>query len=107
MADTLINKQYKDYSYISRYATFPIYYNSNDKKYVQGITSQLSEDSAYILHKVIDGDTLDKLALDNYSNSTFYWIIADFNHIRDPFKPLEVGTMIKIPTLASIQFQEI
>ena len=100
-------KTYKDYSYTSRYAPFPYYYNEQDGKYMQGLTSQLSEDSTYVLHKVVDGDTLDTLALDNYSNSTYYWVIADFNHIRDPFKKLEIGSMIKIPTLASIKFKEL
>lgn len=105
--DKLIDKAYKDYNYVSRYATFPYFYNTVDKKYVQGITGQLSKECTYTLHKIVVGDTLDSLALDAYSNSTYFWVIADFNNIRDPFAPLEVGTMIKIPTLAGIQFKEI
>ena len=100
-------KTYKDYNYISRYAPFPYYYNEEDCKYMQGLTSQLADSTTFILHKVEDGDTLDTLALDNYSNSTYFWVIADFNHIRDPFAKLEVGSMIKIPTLAGINFKEI
>ena len=105
--DTLSNKNYKDYNYISRYAPFPYYYNEQDKKYMQGLTSQLSQESTFILHEVKLGETLDSIALDSYSNSTYFWVIADFNHIRDPFAELEVGTMLKIPTLAGISFEEI
>lgn len=105
--DALINKEFKDYNYLSRYSTFPIYYNKNDNKYMQGLTGQLSEDSTYVLYRVKETDTLDSIALDMYSNSTYFWVIADFNRIRDPFIKLEVGSILKIPTLAGIRFQEI
>lgn len=103
--DTLTNKSYKDYDYISRYATFPCYYNEQDKKYMQGLTGQLDDSSTFVLHKVKPNETLDSIALDSYSNSTYFWVIADFNRIRDPFKKLEVGTVLKIPTLADIRFR--
>lgn len=105
--NTIKDKTYKDYNYISRYAPFPYYYNEQDEKYMQGLTSQLSQGTTYILHKVELGETLDSIALDSYSNSTYFWVIADFNQIKDPFKELEVGTMLKIPTLAGISFEEI
>lgn len=105
--DILTNKEYKDYDYISRYATFPTYYNEKDKKYMQGLTGQLDQTTTFLLHEVKPGETLDSIALDNYSNSTFFWVIADFNNIRDPFAELEVGTKLKIPTLADIKFKEI
>ena len=105
--DKITNKNYKDYNYVSRYAPFPYYYNEQDDKYMQGLTSQLSQGSVFVLHRVEQGETLDSIALDSYANSTFFWVIADFNHIRDPFAELEVGTMLKIPTLASISFEEI
>lgn len=103
--DKITNKSYKDYNYISRYATFPYYYNENDDKYMQGLTDQLSDNSTFILHKVKANETLDSIALDSYSNSTYFWVIADFNRIRDPFKKLVPGTIIKIPTLADIKFR--
>lgn len=105
--DKISEKTYKDYDYLSRYSSFPYYYNEEDKKYMQGLTNQLKGNATYVLHEVQVGETLDSIALDNYSNSTFFWVIADFNHIRDPFAELEVGTMLKIPTLASISFEEI
>lgn len=105
--DKLSNKNFKDYNYICRYSQFPYYYNETDKKYMQGLTAQLSEDTTYVLHEVKVGETLDSIALDNYSNSTYFWVIADFNHIRDPFAELEVGTMLKIPTLTGISFERL
>lgn len=102
----LIDKQYKDYYYTSRYSAFPFYFNTNDNKYIYGTTSQLSQGLSYRLYKVKQNDTLDTLALDFYNNPTLYWVIADFNHIQDPYIKLEVGTEIKIPTLSEIVFEE-
>lgn len=105
--DKLKDKTYKEYNYISRYAPFPYYYNETDNKYMQGMTSQLLKSSTFVLHEVAIGETLDSIALDNYSNSTFFWVIADFNNIIDPYKSLEVGSILKLPTLASISFENI
>lgn len=106
MADKLTNKQYKDYDYLSRYTSFPFYYNEEDRKYVYGVTSQLNQNITYVLHEVKVNETLDTLALDYYNNPTFFWIIADFNHIQDPFLKLEIGSKLKIPTLNEVNFGE-
>ena len=105
--DILTNKTYKEYDYLCRYTSFPYYYNTEDERYIQGLTSQLVDSSIYILHEVTPGETLDSIALDSYGNSTFFWVIADFNHIIDPFLSLKAGSYIKIPTLSSIKFKEI
>lgn len=106
MADKLTNKQYKDYDYLSRYTSFPFYYNEEDRKYIYGVTSQLNQSITYVLHEVKVNETLDTLALDYYNNPTFFWIIADFNHIQDPFLKLEIGSKLKIPTLNEVNFGE-
>lgn len=103
--DVLKDKQYRTYDYLSRYSSFPYYYHTEDKKYIYGITSQLNQDLTYILYKVSNGDTLDSIALDYYNNPTFFWIIADFNQIQDPYINLEVGQELKIPTLSEVTFQ--
>ena len=72
MADKLTNKQYKDYDYLSRYTSFPFYYNEEDRKYVYGVTSQLNQNITYVLHEVKTNETLDTLALDYYNNPTFF-----------------------------------
>lgn len=102
---TLINKQYKQPSYLSRYASFPIYYHTGDAKYVGGITSHLKQDIPYVLHKIKAHETLDSIALDMYNNPTFFWVIADFNNIQDPYIKLQVGDFLKIPSLSNISFE--
>ena len=70
--DILIDKQYKSYDYISRYTSFPFYYNTEDKKYIYGTTSHLSGDVPYVIYKVKPYDTLDSIALQYYNNPTLY-----------------------------------
>ena len=101
----LINKAYKSYDRVSRYSVFPYYYNRIDDKYIYGLTTQLKKDNiTYVTHVVKDKDTLDSLALYYYNNPTYYWIIADFNRIRDPYEELEIGRILKIPTFSNIAF---
>ena len=80
--EVLTKKQYKEYDRVSRYSVFPYYYNRLDEKYIYGITAQLNY----------------------YGNPLYYWIIADFNNIQDPYIKLEVGQKLNIPTFNSIEF---
>ena len=100
----LQNKQYKSYDKISRYARFPFYYNRIDNKYVYGLTGYLKNTTYYVLHKCRKFDTLDILALEYYNNPIYYWVIADFNRIQDPFEDLQEGKYIKIPNFSTIEF---
>ena len=102
--DVLKDKQYTKYNYISRYATFPFYYNTEDKKYVYGITSYLNDSITYVAYTVKAGDTLEQLANYHYGRPDYYWVIADYNKITDPFAELK-GT-IRIPNLNSITFKK-
>lgn len=102
--DLLINKQYKQPSYLSRYTPFPYYYHILDKKYVQGTVSYLSDQTLYTLHTIQQGDTFDNLALKYYNNPTYYWIICSFNRIQDPFQKLVPGCTLKIPAMSNIEF---
>lgn len=104
--DRLIDKSYKNYDYLSRYASFPFYYDIANEKYIYGTTSQLRKDSSYVIHKVQTNDTWDSISLKYYNNPTLYWVICDFNDIQDPFTELEVGDNIKVPTLSNISFQQ-
>ncbi len=100
----LIDKSYKLYDYISRYTSFPIYYNTVDNKYIYGTTAQMLDNIAYTVHVVDYRETLDSISLKYYGNPTFFWVICDFNHIQDPFTELTVGQRIKIPSLGDIRF---
>lgn len=103
--DVLEKKNYRTYDRVSRYAPFPYYYNRIDKKYIYGITAQLkTEDTTYVSHKVVEGDTLDTLALHYYNSPTYFWIIADYNNILDPYADLVVDSIIKIPTFSNVEF---
>lgn len=100
----LIDKSYKQYSYISRYNVVPYYYNTQDKKYIYGITSYLDDTTPYTLHTVVRGETIDNLALKFYGNPTLFWILCSFNRITNPYKTLNEGEQIKIPSISTIKF---
>lgn len=103
----LKNKSYRTYDYTSRYSTYPYYYNTLDKKYIYGITGQLSDETEYTLHYVTDRDTLDSLALYYYGRPDLYWIIADFNRIQDPYINLfEKYNYIYIPSLSGVKYKK-
>ena len=102
--DMYIDKSYKQYTRLSRYNNFPYYYDTLDNKYIYGTTAYLKSDTPYVLHTVAQNDTLDSLALKYYNNPTYFWIIADFNRIRDPYLPLKIGSFVKIPAFSSIEF---
>ena len=99
------NKSYKTYPYISRYTSFPYYYNTIDNKYIYGLTDNINKNVNYTVHKVRDYDTLDLLADTYYGRPDFFWIIADFNNIIDPLEPLSGKfKSLKIPSMSNIYF---
>lgn len=104
MPDVLTDKQYKEYNKISRYSGIPYYYNTKDNKYVYGMGTNLNDTTPYKIHRVKEEDTLDSISLYYYNNPTYFWIIADFNRIQDPYIKLKVGMQLKIPTFSSIEF---
>ena len=104
--NVLKDKSYRSYSYISRYSSFPYFYNTKDNKYVYGVTSQLNDDINFVAHKVTQKDTLDSLSLKYYGRPDLYWVIADFNRLNDPLKKLFGNVeIVKIPTLSNISFE--
>ena len=54
-----------------------------------------------IQHTVKDGETLQNIAYRYYGDSGKWYIIAEANKILNPFKELEMGTLIRIPTYGS------
>ena len=105
--DILKDKQYKDYSSISRYNNFPFYYHAKDKNYIYGLTNQLSENIEVVDHRVTNLDTLDSLALKYYNRPDLFWVIADYNKIQDPYIDLnKFFKVIKIPSLGSLRYKE-
>lgn len=54
-----------------------------------------------IQHTVKDGETLQNIAFRYYGDSGKWYIIAEANKILNPFKGLEMGNLIRIPTYGS------
>lgn len=105
--DTLKNKTYENYGYKSRYTHVPYYYDTLRKRDVYGIGSNMSKDTPYVSVTIKQNDTLDSLSLTYYNNPTYWWVIAYFNDIQDPFIKLSsCFTKIKIPNISSIKFEE-
>jgi len=102
--EILTNKKYIKYKGLSRYSSFPIYYNTLDDKWVGGTTQYLRDDTSYVSCIVQPGDTYDNLALHYYNNPTLYWVICSFNKIQDPFLDPEIGTILRIPVLSNIEY---
>lgn len=98
-------KNYKTYEYISRYESFPYYYDSKNNKYYYGLTAQLNEDAPYALYEVKDGDSYDSIASDYYGSALYYWIVCHFNGIFDALEDPQAGTILKLPSLNSIRFE--
>ena len=77
-------KNYKTYNYLSRYESFPYFYDEDSNKYYYGLTSFLdTSNTSYTIYEVKPGDSYDSIALDNYGSALFYWIITDYNRIFD------------------------
>lgn len=106
--DKFKNKRYGQYNYTSRYTGIPYYYDTEAKRDVYGLSKPMIKKSAWVAHKVRSEDTLDSLALKYYNNPTFWWIIAFFNNIQDPFiKLVDTFDIIKIPSISSIEFGDL
>lgn len=105
--DVLKNKTSISKDYISRYASFPVYYHSTDTKYIQGITGHLTTDVQYVQVPISQNTTLEYLANRYYGRPDYWWIIADFNRISDPFIDLfEKYSTLNIPSLTAIEFKK-
>lgn len=98
-------KNYKLYDYISRYESFPYYYDKENNKYYYGITSNLNQTSSYYLYEVKAGDSYDSIALDYYGCALYYWVICNYNEIFDCLTPPKVGSKLKLPPLNDISFK--
>lgn len=105
--EKLTNKRAYTFEYNSRYSGVPYYYDTERHRDIFAIGKQISFDTPYVTHVVKASDTLDKLALHYYSNPSYWWAIAYFNKINDPFIDLAISyKTLKIPTITSIIFED-
>lgn len=106
--DTLKNKMYANFDYISRYANTPYYYDTLKDRPIFGIGTNLKTTSEFVTHTVKSTDTLHSLSLKYYNNPTYWWVIAYFNNIQDPFKRIQDKyTTLKIPNISNIEFGKV
>ena len=106
--DTLKNKSYARFDYLSRYMNTPYYYDTLFNKEIFGIGTNLKTNAEFVTHKVRSNDTLNSLALKYYNNPTFWWVIAYFNNVQDPFKPLkDKYETLRIPNISSVEFGKV
>lgn len=106
--DTLQNKKYAEFNYLSRYIDIPYYYDTLTDRQVCGIGTNLKNDTEFVSHKVANNDTLHNLALKYYNNPMYWWIIAYFNDIPDAFMKLSDKYLtLKIPSISSVEFGRI
>lgn len=103
--DKLIDKTYRKYKRLSRYSTFPYYYDTEDNKYIYGTVSHLDPTTPYTSYVVKKNDTYDSISLAFYGSPLYFWVICDFNNINDPFGVPAEGSSLSIPILSSIEFQ--
>lgn len=105
--EKLINKQSYSFDYKSRYTGIPYYFDTTTQRETPGTVRQINFDTAYVLHVVQPEDSLDSLALEYYGNPTYWWAIAFFNKINDPFINLTFKyKTLKIPALYGIIFED-
>lgn len=106
--ESLKDKKYASFDYISRYASVPYYYHTIDNKEIFGLSKNMYKNITWVAHSVISTDTLDKLALTYYNNPTYWWIIAYFNDIQDPFIRLkDYFDILKIPSITNVAFGDL
>lgn len=106
--DTFNNKRYASFNYTCRYTGVPYYYDTVGKRDVFGIGKPMLKNTSWAAHKVMPDDSLDSLALKYYNDPTYWWIIAYFNNIIDPFTPLHGKfSIIRIPNISSIEFADL
>lgn len=100
MADRRIGL--KAYNYLSRYASVPLY--SDDKGRTYHGTVKWLRDNAVNTYVCKQGDTLEKIAHQQYGSPILWWVVADINRIVDPFIPLGEGQKLKLVSLGNIEW---
>ena len=104
--NTLIKKQYTTYDYASRYSGVPYYYDKRHDRMCAGIYRAIDKTTSYGSHTVAASDSLDSISLKYYNNPTYWWAIAQFNDILDPFIELSKKyKTLKVPNISSITFK--
>jgi len=79
-----------------------IQYDEGDASLEKDIPTIITSDMDTI-HTLKDGETLHNLAFAVYGDSGKWYILAEANHISNPFTELKAGMKIRIPAYGIIE----
>ncbi len=88
--------------YLSALVNWPDYEDAK-KKLTPG---QVSEGNAYIIHKLMRGESVSKLGMIYYGDFKKYPIIGKFNKLKDVTK-VRVGEDLKIPVISGVSLLDL
>ncbi len=88
--------------YLSALVNWPDYKDAK-KKLTPG---QVSESNAYIIHKLMEGESVSKLGMIYYGDFKKYPIIGRFNKLKDVTK-VRVGEDLKIPVISGVSLLDL
>lgn len=57
---------------------------------------------SYVTHKTNGSETLQNIAWKYYEATRLWWVIAEANHLHNPFEILKPGLLLKIPNNLTI-----
>lgn len=92
----------KEYSYLSRYASVPVY--SDEKGVTYHGTVKWLRNSGLNTYICKQGDTLEKIAFKQYGSPVLWWVIANINRIVDPTDELKEGQSIKLADIGNLEW---
>lgn len=84
-----------------RYQQFSSIGMQDDIKFYYGMTKEFNLKDYYegemVYHTIATNDSLSRLSYSAYNTPNFWWVLALYNGIKDPFFELEVNSEIQIP----------
>lgn len=91
------------YIEITRYKETDSYEENGVKHYelIDPVNSEFRSND--IIYSVNNGDTLISISFDLYGDARYWWLLADFNKIFDPYEQLIAGTQLRAPSLKRIK----
>ncbi len=88
--------------YLSALVNWPDYKDAKTKL----SPGKVSAGNAYIIHKLIKGESVSKLGMIYYGDFKKYPIIGKFNHLKDVTK-VRIGDNLKIPVIQGVSLLEL
>lgn len=106
MEEFYIESRNPSTSYADRYKSCKILKDKETEDSLLAMREPTDVPESYndIYHRVQSHEVsrLDLIAAKYYRNPLFWWVIAQANDIYDPLTPLEVGTLLRIPSIETL-----